>query len=206
VPPQPFTLYDGPVGGGIIMWQDDLESGRQWKWLPLHVLQSEADLLRPNGMTSINATFDPQVVYMEPHGTGLGRRPKTFRCLVSTEHMDGAGERVYWALCAKRGPQRLNGVDDIPGWACAFGMVVTPLPDGPRKLVDDCATWACDPSQEVLWFEVNQGRNSAGRQFAALVYVAYHLRFVAGPRVFSMHLVAEIDGRPNPRRSWTIKP
>lgn len=204
--PQPFKLIDGPVGGGIVMWEGDANAGRGWRWLPIVVLESEANLRLPNGMDSIWKQFDAQVVCMEPHGWGIGGGPKLYRCAVSTEHVDSAGESVYWLLCLKEGKRIAKGVGEIATWAAGFGLTVVLMFEVSTALLAESEPWFNGSSVRRIWFEVHGGGGEVGYQFAILVYIAYHLRWVGGTSVLSMHLVSDIEGKPNSRRLWTSKP
>jgi hypothetical protein len=199
--PQRFTLTDGPCGGGIILWEGDPRADRGWRWLPIAILQSEADLRLPPGMDGIYRTFDAQVVAIEPHGGGLPKRPALYTCGASTEHVESAGQSVYWVLCVA-GARKIKGLESLPEWAGSFGIKVDRSAEVPADVLTDSGAWFADSACDRIWFDVSGGGDGVGYHFAVLVYLAYHLRRTAGRSVVSVHLLADIEGKPNVCRFW----
>ena len=200
--PQPFALKDGPCGGGIIMWEGEPHPDRGLRWLPMVILWSQANLRLPNGMDVIYKSFDAQVVVVEPHGGGVPVRQKDYRCGASTEHAEEAGESVFWVLCTTKEASKIKGLELLPTWAKGYELDVVPLPEPPPLIAAESNSWFPNPDHHRIWYEVKGGSDEVGSHFAALVYLAYHLRWVAGKSVFSMHLVADIEGKPNCRHLW----
>jgi hypothetical protein len=198
---QPFTLTDGPCGGGIIMWVGGLYADRD-RWLPGCVLNNQANMARANGMDLIRKSFDLSVLVMEPHGGGAPIRQRDYRSGASTEHAEAAGESVFWVLCATRTASKIKHLESLPTWARAFGLDVVPLSELPSAVAVESDPWFPNPEHHRIWYEVKGGGHEVGFHFAVLVYLAYHLRWVAGKCVFSMHLVADIEGKPNCRHLW----
>jgi hypothetical protein len=203
--PQPYRLVNGPVGGGIIMWEGDPLAGGGWKWLPIAILGSEANLRVPPGMENIFASSGVQVVAIEPWSIPFERKSRIYRCGASTEHADSAGDSIYWILCTRGAVERIKRVREISSIAAGFELQATPLSQVPDALLAETAPWFSDAPHSRTWFEVKGGGDGLGYHFAVLVYVAYHLRWVAGPKVLSVHLVANIEGKPNARRDWSTR-
>jgi hypothetical protein len=201
MPPQPFTLVDGPEGGGIIMWKGDPHEGRGWRWLPIVVLTSEADLRRPIGMDGLREKFDAQVVAMEPHGGGF-RRPNLYTCPVTTEHAYEARNDTYWMICSRTEESRIKGLNAIQNWAKTFGLAGTRLIEIPSSLLGQVDRWIPDPKYRRIWYRIDGGGDDVGFHFAVLVYVAYHLRWLARRHIVSMHLISRIEGEPNSLPTW----
>jgi hypothetical protein len=199
IAPQPFTMLDGPVGGGIIEWEGDPHAGRGWRWLPIIILRSEADLRPPNGM--LGQKLDAQVVGIEPHGGGL-ERPKLHTCAATIEHIDAADDDVYWVLCSSSKGDRIKGLEALPEWAKSFGLAVERMSDVHPAVREQFDSWIREPEFGRRWYRIVGGGDELGFHFAVLVYFAYHLRWLAGKRIVSMHLVSCIEGKPNMLPSW----
>jgi hypothetical protein len=75
----------------------------------------------------------------------------------------------------------------------------------PSDLPTETAGWFTNTEYESAWFEVAGDGDGIGFHFAVVVYIGQHLRSIAGPRVDAMHIVAQIEGKPNPRRTWNRK-
>jgi hypothetical protein len=121
---------------------------------------------------------------------------------VTTEHVDGAGDEVYWVLCSRTDEKRIKGLRDIPGWAAAFGLTVARLDDISPQVRSQFDEWFPDLKYHQIWFKVDGGGEGLGFHFAVLVYLAYHIRWLAGKNFSGMHLISQIEGRPNPILSW----
>jgi hypothetical protein len=111
-------------------------------------------------------------------------------------------ELVYWLLSYRRSRIRLPGLSDLPKWAMHFGIQVTPLSQVPPQLEQEVACWFSNPEFELCWMQIQPPNNRLGFNFAVLLYLALHLRKVGGKRVQAMHLVANIEGKPNNRKNW----
>ncbi len=199
---QPFTLTDGPCGGGIIMWEG-VEYAHHQRWLPGCVLHNQANLRHVNGMNLIEKWFDPGVTVMEPHGGGTYPvRRGDYRCGASTEHAEAAGESVFWVVCTTKEASKIKQLQSLPTWAKAFGLDVVPRPAPPPGVEAESDPWFPNPDHQRIWYEVIGGGDEVGFHFAVLVYLGYHMRWVAGKCLFSVHLIADIEGKPNCRYLW----
>jgi hypothetical protein len=210
---QPLKLFDGPEGGGIIHWR----GGPRERWLPGIVLTKNANMCPPNGMDLFEMSAydagEPGVAYLEPMGEpgwqlGVAKKPLQLRPCLSYEHVDGAGEMIYWVVRFKR-PRSGNKIDKwlnrVPEWAHAFGLEARRLPEVPSSIRSTTDPWFPNPEYESAWFEVSGEDDGVGYHFAVVVYIGNHLRWVAGPCVDSMHLVADIEGKPRIRVGWNRK-
>jgi hypothetical protein len=199
--PRPYRLFDGAGGGGIILWEGDVLAGRGWSWLPIVVLWREAHIREPLGMPS---AFQPPgivVFVMEPHGGGGLSRARNYTCPTSAENVDAAGDRVYWVVCSAAAADPLKGRETLPDSARGFGLeLATASPDEAARREFDQRV--LDPELHRTWFEVRGGGADLGFHFAALIYSAYRLKFLARRKLASMHLVGRIEGEPNLMRSW----
>jgi hypothetical protein len=213
-PVQPYELTSGPEGGGLIVWYGVKSRGG---WLPSLIVGSEANMPLPNGMSiyyekRIAANPDvSSVCYVEPisagHAFGVVKKVPHVNPGSSFEHADSAGDQLYWVARFKRAKKptdEIKGLSTVPGWARHFGLEAKRLISGPpADLQAETAPWFTRSEYDSAWFEVSGDGDGVGFHFAVVVYIGNHLSWIAGPRVESMHLVAQIEGKPNPRRTWS---
>jgi hypothetical protein len=207
---QRYELIDGPEGGGIVVRHRD---GTRRAWICELILTREANMLAPNGMeaTLMRAPDESPVSYLEPMTRGWQfrgvKKPPNFRPGLSYEHADAAGDIIYWVVRFKRArnsSNKVKGLESVPDWARHFGLEAKRLDSGPPDaLRAESDSWFPNREFESAWFEVRGDGDSVGFQFAVLVYVGNHLRWVGGPRVISIHLVAQIEGRPSICQDWS---
>jgi hypothetical protein len=202
---QPFDLIDGPEEGGIIR----AHIRPRERWLPGLILSREANVRTPPGMMGLWPGYDSRVYYLEPMDEpgwqfGVGKKKKLYLCSSSTEHLQGAGEAVYWLIGFKPGRRPIKDLDSIGTWAAQFDLRVHQLPGVPF-LAEQTSTLLLDADFRWMWFRIEGGGDAVGYHFAVVVYLALHLRKVAGPRMQCMHLVADIEGKPNARKNWSRK-
>ncbi len=201
----PFELIDGPLGGGIIAAK--YKKGQNW--LPGSVLAKEADFEASRSMPTEGCYGYISVCHLQLRGdAGLRfwgedkKMPKEYTCGTTIEHAEGAGDYVYWFTDCKSGRSKVKGLDEVPEWVAGFDLKVTPLSRMPEELREETSSWFVDPSRQYTWYRVEGGRDGAGYQYALMLYVALHLKMVAGPRLNRMHLVAQIEWKPNFRKNW----
>jgi hypothetical protein len=206
VPVQPFDMIDGPEGGGIIK----AHIKREERWLPEVVLGTEANICCPPGMQYflLSQAFNPCVFYLEPFDSPgwqflSGKKTKLYLCSASLEHVEGDPKKIYWVVGYKKAKREIKTLGEIGTWAHHFKLEIRRLPHVPEDLRQEVAPWFISPVYEYVWFDVSGGGEGIGFHFAVVVYVAFHLRKVAGPRIDCMHLVSDIEGKPNVRsRFW----
>jgi hypothetical protein len=151
------------------------------------------------------------VSYLEPMGApgwqmGFAKKPLNIRQPLSFEHADSAGDEIYWVVrykIARKVAKEIKGLSDMPAWARHFGLEARRLKSGPSDAVkSETDPWFTNPEYGSAWFEVSGDGDGIGYHFAVLVYIGNHLRWIAGPRLQTVHLVAEIEGRPNIMQKW----
>ena len=207
---QPHELFDGAEGGGIVLWRGEPSRGR---WLPLSILHGGANLREPNGVRgnlSLGSPHDPSVCFLEPYDDPIlrlaaGKKPRIFDPGLSFEHADSAGDTVYWIVRHRRnkGKRReLAGLRQIADWARAFRVGVEQVTDVPAEVQAETAPWFTNPENESTWFTVSGLDNGLGYHFAVVVYIGNALKSLAGRAMGSMHLIAQIEGRPNFLHRW----
>ncbi len=209
--PQPFKLIDGPAGGGIVR----ADFAPPDKWMPGLILSHEASIRRPVGYTAEVVQTIENVRYLEPNDGPLAgipfapsilkRKAKIYVCGVSAEHVEAAGCSVYWVVGFERAKNSHKGISDMPIWAEHFGLKAIRISELPESIRAETASWFVDPAYDHAWFGIESDNAGVGFHFAVVVYLAYHLRRVAGSRMFSMNLVADIEGKPNARHLWYRK-
>jgi hypothetical protein len=153
------------------------------------------------------------VCYLEPgaSGSGLGnvKKPNSIRPGLSFEHADAAEDKLYWVVRSKRARKpasEIEGLSKVPAWAQHFKLDAKRLTSGPSEaLRSETAAWFTNPAYESAWFEISGNGNGLGFHFAVMVYIGNHLRWVAGPRMDRMHLVAQIESKPSICQHWPRK-
>jgi hypothetical protein len=204
---KPCKLIDGPCGGGIVS-EERVPRG---KWLPGFILTKEANNCSPNAMRLAMDTLPFCVSYLEPFDDRLRdylrgkKRTKLYLCSPTPEHIEADPKGIYWVVGVKKGRRKLEALEHLPEWAKAFGLEVTSLPTMPEILREEISSWFTTPDVEFRWFTVHGGGNGAGYHYAVVLYFSLHLRFVIGPRMKYMHLLASIEGKPRVRVNWPNK-
>lgn len=203
-PIQPFTCLDGPWGGGIIVVQRSCGE----RWLPELALKSIADFCYPGIMSWWISDYCLPVGYLEPLNIPLGRLfgikpPKLYIPRVTVEHTEQAGDDVYVLLLSKPSKQVLPGLSELPAGFLPFGLELIPVQEAAPALQAQIAQW-CVNMQEATqhWFTLTGDAPGIGYLFAVMLYVTFHLRKVAGVRLKSAHLLANIEGKPNYMYRW----
>jgi hypothetical protein len=137
---------------------------------------------------------------------GFGKRQKLHICSASAEHVESEPGAVYWLVGYRKGKQGPIGVSDLPQLAAHFGLEAVDLSSVPPTLREEVSPWFVDPKYEYKWLSIKGGEQAVGYQFAIVLYLALHLRKLAGRRLQCMHLVSSIQGRPNVRLPfWRTK-
>jgi len=137
---------------------------------------------------------------------GVGRRKKLFLCSASPEHVESDSDTAYWVVGYRKGKGELKSVAELPHLALHFGLTLDELAGVPTSLRVEVAPWFVDSGYLYKWFSVRGGKQSVDYQFAIVLYLALYLRKSAGSRMFCMHLVSAIEGKPNARLPyWSRK-
>lgn len=193
---QPFELIDGPEGGGVIL----VHIGGGERWTPLLVLTSEAHVGPPGAMETLRGC-DINVHLIEPKGDegweyGLGKRPRSYSIGASIEHVEEAGDSIFWLIGYERAKsnKEIRGLCDISRWGEHFGLRVDQLSQ-PSEAIQKAVECWLNPEYQYVWFSIEGGGSGAGYHFAIAVYVGYHLCSVAGRRMSAIHLISQIEGQ-----------
>jgi hypothetical protein len=126
--PQPFELEAGPRGGGIVI----VHASKQERWLGALLLGQNANIHSPDAVLSMQGgSFESEVMYVEPyesapHGAGVPVQPVHI-CTVSPEHLESAGDAVYWVLGHSRAQADLPELGEVVAVGREFGLEVTPV-------------------------------------------------------------------------------
>jgi hypothetical protein len=152
----------------------------------------------------------PHVLFLEPMDEpgwelGLGKKARIYLCSVTPEHAEAAGGLVYWVVGCHRGKEELKGIATLPVWGPHFSLRVDRVTDIPTGIRQETAPWFISPEYEYTWFHISGGGEGLEYNFAVVVYLGLHLRKVAGRRLHCMHLVADMEGKPNARITWGKK-
>ncbi|WP_435008644.1 hypothetical protein P12x_005855 [Tundrisphaera lichenicola] len=201
---QPSVCLDGPWGGGVIAVQTDPHPQR---WLPdlaiprIGNTRTPAMMLHPPG-------FRLPVTYLEPMSDTarghefLGRAPRLYPTIMTVEHVEAEADGAYLVVVHK--PGKLPGLPNLAVGFNGFGLALEGLKEAPRGLEAEIAPWFDGKSGLTrAWFRLQARDEGLGLIFAVTIYVALHLRSVAGNRLISTHLVGNIEGKPNfIRQAW----
>ena len=200
------AYYPNPCGNGVFSFRR-----QQRAWIGEKMFWAEAECCGVAGMEMIRFDEVAKVAYYHLRGDsglrflGEGRKkPAEYRCYGSLEHVDASAGRIYWlADVAPSTRNAVHGMESIPEVARGFGMDAAPVAvaDIEPAILEEIQPWFPNRA-DMAWFEVSGGESKAGVQFAMMYYAALHLRSVAGKRIRSMHLISQIEGRPNVRYQW----
>ena len=200
---QPARCLDGPWGGGIVAVEANPHPER---WLPDLALSRIAGRRYP-AMMLHPPDYKLPVGYLEPisdRARGyvlLGKAPRLYPTIITVEHAEAAGSGVYLAVVFKSAPKPAAGLDRLAEGFAAFGLTLSPPVGVSADLDADADSWFDDrPGLTRAWFEMGGPADGIGYLFAVTLYNALELRRAAGSRLFSVHLVADIEGRPNSMR------
>jgi hypothetical protein len=198
----PCSSIGGPFGGGIII-ADNVPR----MWMPVLVLRKEANLCPPQGLLISSDQLPCWVGYLEPFDdpllNALEGKPRTrnYVCSATPENIEAEPDSHYWVV-AFEGKKEPNGLGELPTWALQFGLDVSRIAGVPQALREETSDWFRNPGQTFVWYVVRDCKPLVGYCFAIVVYLALHLREIAGRRMRSMHMLAGIEGKPNVRKLW----
>lgn len=203
--------YSGAFGGGVIA----REHTPSVYWLGYDVFTQDADVTKALGMTTAHCRetgFDfRNVAFLELRGdSGLKRagtgwkKPREYPCSVSFEHVDSAGEVMYWLLDSEIGAEHHPAFEALREAARGFGLEVESNILPPSSVLEEVQPWFTNPSR-MTWFSVSGGLLRAGWQLAMMYYCAMDLKRRLGKRMRCMHLVAQIEKHPHIRMEWGRK-
>jgi hypothetical protein len=202
---QPFDLIGGPEGGGIIVVHSDIP--RDKGWLPLIVLQKEANFRSPDCFDYIK-TSDYHVRYLEPRDEpgaelGLGKKVKYYPLNVSAEHIESMPDNIFWLVGTKPQKKEMPELSKISEWAAHFKLQATRLQSPPEIVHSEISHWTkMFGDRDYFWFDIKGGGNGFGYHFAVMMYICHHLAHVAGRRMGAMYLLSSIEGKPDPYSGW----
>lgn len=204
----PIEFYDGAFGNG--MFRVLSTPGRSW--FGFRAFRNEADCLSVPGMATAR---DPKSgmmwknvaflvlrgdIRLQRAGTGW-KKPREYQCGATFEHVEAAGEAVYWLLDREPGSRPLKGIETLADAARGFGLHIKPVSQIAADIADEVRPWFTD-DRRMEWFHVEGGPKEAGWQLAAMFYCLLHLKQLSGKRLHTGHLVAQIENQPHLRINW----
>ena len=191
---QPFKLFDGIVGGGIVI----ADFAQHEKWLPINILGKNACLATPGSITGAFDYFP--VLYVEPWDEsgwqfGLGKKAKNYYLDMTVEHADCMGDSIGWLFWLKKGPRKVKAFDEVSGWASEFGLTVKGPLELPKHIARLSPKWQQE-ERDYVWFEVDQGdSDDFGFHFAVMQYIGLHLASLSR-KITVVNFLAQIEGKP----------
>ncbi|HEY4308631.1 MAG TPA: hypothetical protein VGN12_04180 [Pirellulales bacterium] len=198
----PCSFIDGPFGGGIVV-ADHVPR----MWMPALILQKEANLCRAEGQVVSSDKLPCWVGYLEPYDDPLlnalegKQRTRNYLCSATLENIEAEPESHYWVI-AYEGKSEPDGLGDLPTWARCFELEVSRAESISQPLRQETSDWFRNPKQSFAWYTVRNYKPLVGYCYALVVYLALHLRKIAGRRMRSMHMLASIERKPNIRKFW----
>lgn len=136
---------------------------------------------------------------------GLAERVPDPTVAATAEHIDGLGGARYLLVVPKANRRAVKMMDRLPEWFASFGVSlgadVAELPEETREGMRD---WFGDPDRPMFAFPMSGGEPNAAWQLAVTYYIAEYWDIHARG-LDTLHVVAEIDGRPSFRRNWTSR-
>lgn len=202
---QPFDLITGPCGGGIIRVYADIPKDKGW--LPLSVLTQEANFRGPDSFYHIKGP-DYHVRYLEPMDEpgwelGLGKKAKYYPLTTSAEHIECMPMSIFWLIGTKQQKKEIVGISQVNEWAAYFNLEANLLQEPPESLYNETSHWLnLFEKRKYHWFEIKGDTDSFGYHYAVMLYIGYHLAFVAGRRMKAIHLLSSIEGKPDCYSGW----
>lgn len=198
----PTRLIDGPRGGGIIVIGPAAPQA-----FNIVLFSDVANIGQPDDMDRISEQFPTYVGWIEPFdGLGglltTGKRARNYPIRATAEHVDAAGEEVYWILSLRDARGQLKSLDEVPRLAECFGLRATLLGAAPAALDQSAAPWFDGWNEHQRWYRIEGVNERVGLQFSILLYIGLHLR-KSVPTLRWTHLVARIEGEPKARHLAT---
>lgn len=206
-----YSLISGPCGNGIIVREGARfrDGVKMPGWLGHAILATGADFTTTPGVVNLIANPPIRVSYLELRDDaglrlmGEGKKkPREYPCDATIEHAEAALDKCYWLVTLKSGRSQVKGLEDLPIWAKGFGLTLTPIDSVSEPLEQEVAPWFINPEIVRCWYEVSGSKPDAGLQLAMMIYTAFQFRQVGGSRVRGLHLIANVDSKPNSRKHW----
>lgn len=196
VQPARMELNDGSYGNGIIV----VHERTTWdSWIGLSVLWQYADTRCPQLLDWMD-DFKPKVLYLEPHSSfyhRLVQKPsKVYPPGVTVEHADSAREEdAFWTL-SWTGTKEPKAIAEFPDRAAKMGVTLNRLPAIPEHIKDEAGPWFIEEGKSFIWYSTNVTRD-LGKCIALMTYLDAGVKEASKGRARCLHLVAQIEGKPN---------
>lgn len=205
-----FQFLKGAFGGGVF-WVEDhpLEIDHSSpiptskRWLYQNVLSSgDTQLTCVDELLPYSREVGCSVDYLEARETaetslGLAPKPKTYSINGTIEHLGVDIDHIFWAVRIKRGKRTIKGLTELAPIASDFGIELNLMNSPDEKLSSITEPWFVHPDRETQWYEVRSQNEGVGFHFALAVYAGFHLRYIGGPRIRSIHLIANLESKFN---------
>ncbi|WP_165246186.1 hypothetical protein [Paludisphaera soli] len=134
---------------------------------------------------------------------GLAEAVPEMSVAVTAEHLGALGGQRILLVVPKMKRKSLSFLDHLPGWFATFGVLVEgPAPEVLPRLRGEMSDWFAEPSRPMFAFSVSGGQDDVGWQLAVACYVAQYWEIEARG-LDSIHLLTDIEDRPNFRANWT---
>ncbi len=179
----PYEFIDCRHGGGIITICADTA-----KRTPLYVriLQAEANVSPPRALLNANVN----VHYLEPfeavgavRASGNGQPRKAYLCYIGLKSLVATHKRIYWVVKCAAETDATAGKKALLECADDFALAATLVDEMPPGLRSTPASWAEGTRFKYLWVEIEASGRPRDYVFAAMIYVGFHLKKIAGKQM-----------------------
>lgn len=205
-----YTL--GPGLGGIVQLQANLSNSEYHHFMERHMVGAECpkhslgtEIGNEAGM-QLQRMVDIWGPYCAPALAirfGLAKRIRHPKIPVTAEHVV-LPERKRLILVLPKSSRK-----KVAKWLDGFGRLLKHFGVTSEKVDTDCthirpevATWFSDPQREMIFLSASGGANDCAWQLGVLTYCAQLIDVECGG-VQGVHLLDEIEDKPNFRPHWT---
>lgn len=133
---------------------------------------------------------------------GLGEKLPQPSVKMTIEHVECLRDRRVLLVVPKKRRKSIGMMEELPTWFSHFGVIASGPFDVSPELRLEMRDWFEDSDRTMYAFDVSGGMEEAAWQFAVLTYIAEYWD-VHTRGLDTVHLLADIESKPNFRRHWT---
>jgi hypothetical protein len=206
----PVRFWPGYAGGGIVSHLSELSHEQRIRVTETFIhgmatlLPYGTALGNPSAL-ALRMSVQIVQVYRTPDFAvrlGLGKKLPEPSVKMTIEHVDSLGDGRLLLVVPKKRRKNIPMMHELPSWFLHFGISVAgPCELSPGIRLEMC-DWFEDANRPMYAFEVSGGMDQAAWQFAVLTYIAEYWD-VNAKGLDSLHMLANIESKPNFRRHWT---
>jgi hypothetical protein len=133
---------------------------------------------------------------------GLGEKLPQPSVKMTIEHVECLRDRRILLVVPKKRRKSIGMMEELPTWFSHFGLIASGPFEVSPELRLEMRDWFEDSDRTMYAFDVSGGMEEAAWQFAVLTYIAEYWD-VRTRGLDTVHLLADIESKPNFRRHWT---